>query len=235
MSLYQIFYDKLPINWHQVMPDDNPKLVTFLNPSYIEQLKDKSEIYNRFDYICSDGMFVIELQKLWGKNKSERISFDMSSLAAKVFHKAQEKGLSIYFIGSTKEMIGKFINQIKKAYPKLIICGFSNGYIKDKIEETAQNVISYNPDIVVAGMGAPLQDQFLIKLRDIGFKGTGYTCGGFIHQTSDRIQYYPYLIQKLGLRTPYRLVKEPYNWGRVKYYFLFMFNYSKFLLKTKRI
>lgn len=36
-----------------------------------------------------------------------------------------------------------------------------------------------NPDLVVVGMGAPLQEKFLVDLVGLGWRGRGYTCGVF--------------------------------------------------------
>lgn len=234
-NLYKIFYSKQPKSIEEVLPSKvQGKLITFLNPSYIEQLWDNPELYEKFDYICSDGFIAISIQKLFGKNNSERISFDMTSLAKRVFIEAIERNLTLYFIGSTEEMIQKFVRQIKSGFPKLDIVGYNNGYIKNNIEEAANKVIECNPDIVIAGMGAPLQDEFLLRLKELGFRGTGYTCGGFIHQTSERLNYFPKWIKAFGLRAPYRLIMEPYNWKRIKYYITFFPKYSKFLINLKK-
>lgn len=69
----------------------------FLNPYYIELLKDKVSLYEQFDYICSDGMVPIMLNNIWGKSKSVRISFDMTSLAKRVFDYCQKSKQSIFF------------------------------------------------------------------------------------------------------------------------------------------
>jgi len=72
--------------------------------------------------------------------------------------------------------------------------------------------LDINPDVVVVGMGALVQDRFAVLLRDLGCRSSIYTCGGFLHQTINRINYYPKWINRLHLRTLYRLIKEPYVW-----------------------
>ena len=66
-------------------------------------------------------------------------------------------------------------------------------------------------------MGTPLQEQFLLSLQASGWSGKGYTCGGFLHQTASQINYYPYWINRLGLRAFYRMYDEP---KLVKRYFI---------------
>ena len=57
-----------------------------------------------------------------------------------------------------------------------------------------------------------MQEQFLIKVKRIGYQGIGFTCGGFIHQTSkNEIDYYPAWIDKINLRFIYRMYKEKHT------------------------
>lgn len=234
-SLYELFYKKLPEQISVLLPDSRGKLITFLNPYYMELLSKNPDLYLKFDYICSDGMVPIILNKIWKHPKSLRISFDMTSLAKELFAHIEQTGESIYFIGSEETSIKMFVRNIQKKYSKININGHHHGYIKNKFEEAADAIIQNNPDIVVIGMGAPMQDEFAIFLHDKGFKGTVYTCGGFFHQTTEKINYYPAWINKLNLRTLYRLIKEPYVFKRIiRYYPPFFFKYSLFLLNLKK-
>lgn len=232
MSIYSVFYEKLPHKAESLLPVIPGKSITFLNPYYIEILKERTDLYKNFDYICSDGMLPIALNRLWGKEKSVRISFDMTSLAKIVFDYLSHSGQSVYFIGSNPEHIEKFIETIYQNYPLLNIKGWHNGYIKGQFTIEAQKIIATGAEIVIIGMGAPLQDEFALVLRKQGFTGTIYTCGGFFHQTTERINYYPTWINRWNLRTPYRLMHERYVWIRVlKYYPRFLIKYSLFLMK----
>lgn len=234
-SIYSIFYEKLPSHIIDLLPQEKNKLITFLNPYYMELLHKKPDLYRNFDYICSDGMIPIILNKIWNCSKSFRISFDMTSLAKILFTNIETTGESIYFIGSKQEDIEMFIHTVKKCYSQINIVGYHNGYIKNQFKKISDTIISYEPDIVVIGMGAPLQDEFAVYLHNEGFKGTIYTCGGFFHQTTKKINYYPTWINKLNLRTLYRLFKEPYIIKRVLiYYPFFILKYSAFLWKMRQ-
>ena len=50
------------------------------------------------------------------------------------------------------------------------------------------------------------------KVKNAGYQGVGFTCGGFIHQTSkNEIDYYPAWVDKTNLRFVYRMWKEPHT------------------------
>ena len=234
MNLYEIFYSKLPERLEELLPNESAKYITFLNPYYIEKYPDTEKLYEQFDYICSDGMVPIFMNKLFGQGRSWRCSFDMGSLAAKVFQWLAENKRTVYFLGTTNEKLKSFTQIIQKSFPALKISGTHHGYIKGMEEIVVKDILQRGPDVVVVGMGAPLQDEFSMRLKDAGFHGTVYTCGGFMHQTSEKLNYYPEWINRWNLRTFYRLARERYVWGRVlKYYPKFVLKYSFFLLAAK--
>lgn len=213
-------------------------LFTFLNPvSYLKARKHLKK-YEQFDCLLADGWLFVAALKAVGIN-TQRHSFDMTSLAPVVFEKAIKENKTIYFLGAKPDEIAKFIAVIKKHFPDLNILGYRNGYFKNLEERsnTIQYLHKLSPDIVVSGFGVPLQEEFLIDLHKAGWKGCGYTCGGFIHQTSKNLHYYPEWINKYHLRMPYRFLKEPHFRKRIpdyfKFIFIFLYDYWNFKRKPK--
>jgi UDP-N-acetyl-D-mannosaminuronic acid transferase (WecB/TagA/CpsF family) len=62
-------------------------------------------------------------------------------------------------------------------------------------------------------MGAPRQEAFLVALADSGWKGVGFTCGGYFDHLGEGFHYYPRLIDKFNLRWFYRIAREPRRLG----------------------
>lgn len=186
-------------------------LVTFLNPYSYRIARKNLDLFQKFDIIYIDGFSLVKLLNLFKIGTHSRKSFDMSSMAGIVFNDAVENNKSVYFIGTEPQKINDAINVIRNNFPAMSIIGFRNGYFKDNIErnEVLQDIQMLKPDIVICGMGTPLQEQFLVDLRNIGWNGTGYTCGGFLHQIIDGIQYFPDWSNKYNLRWLYRMIKEP--------------------------
>ena len=232
--IYTIFNRKLPDSLQDLLPGPG-NVITFLNPYSLYKANEKPELYQEFSYIASDGILPLMLQRIFGIRKSQRYSFDMSGIAGQVFTYAAQNHLKIYFIGSRREQIDQFIGLLTTAYPSLSVAGWRDGYIKGEEEKSCQTILACNPDIVIVGMGTPLQDEFAIRLKHMSFKGTIYTCGGFMHQATQKLEYFPPWINKLHLRAFYRLYKEPYVRRRILlYYPKFIFQYSWFLLKKRK-
>ena len=190
----------------------NNKLTTFVNLYSYKCLRARPDLLRYFDNIHIDGIALKALIQIFYKRKLPRISFDFTSLAQKIFFSAEREAKTIFLIGAKENEIILSIQNIISKYPALKLAGFRNGYFESVQEYTdvIKNIFRLNPDFVIAGMGTPLQEKFLMDLKRLGWQGTGFTCGGFLHQTASKTKYYPDWTDKLNLRWAYRIYDEPY-------------------------
>lgn len=207
------------------------KIYTFLNPvSYLDALKNK-EIFNKFDGIFADGGLLVKWVRLLYKKKIRRWSFDLGSMAPFLFQYSVEHNKSIAIIATKQEVVEKSVSVLKYYYPGLNIVYYRNGYFNNEEEQNleAKKLIGVSPDFLIVGMGIVNQEKFLLKVKNAGFQGVGFTCGGFIHQTAQNVgQYYPEWVNKHGLRFFYRMYKEPHTRSRyAKAAFLFPLSFIK--------
>lgn len=194
--------------------NNNGNIYTFLNPvSYLTAL-DNKEIFSNFNGIFVDGsLLVAAIKLLYGKSVTRR-SFDMTSLAPQLLQYVSNAGKTIYIVASKQDQVVKAIEIFKERYPNLIFAGYRNGYFSSEEEQIkeAAYITQLNPDFLIVGMGALMQERFLLKVKKAGYQGIGFTCGGFIHQTSkNEIDYYPEWADRLNLRFVYRMYKEKHT------------------------
>ncbi|KPN77498.1 hypothetical protein AEA42_08430 [Shewanella sp. Sh95] len=181
-------------------------LSTFVNAFSYYDLSD--EMINEIDYFFSDGILLTKLNNFFHSSKVDRISFDSTSLAYPFFNFCADKQLNVALVGATEDEIKNFSQFIKRKFPNINLSFVSTGFINDG---NRQQIIedSLLSDILIAGMGFPLQEEFLLHLKkshtEFSQLKLAITCGGFFsqHQSND---YYPKLIDKLELRWLYRLV-----------------------------
>lgn len=190
------------------------RIYTFLNPvSYLSAL-DNKELFVKFDGIFADGSILVSAIKLlYGKSITRR-SFDMTSIAPALLDFAERNRKSLYIVASRQEQVERAVGIFKEHYPNLIFAGYRNGYFnsRNEMDKEAKHIVNLNPDFLIVGMGILMQEEFLLKVKEAGFQGIGFTCGGFIHQTAkDEIDYYPKLVDRLNLRFVYRMYKEPHT------------------------
>ena len=188
------------------------KAVTFLNPySFLEIYKSSVDL-NKFDKICIDGVALkIFLNLVYRDANIQRLSFDFTSVANLVFSNAAAESQRGFILGSDQTSNDRFLAKISDMFPGIKLDGRS-GYF-DGAEDLSASLASLattDYDFIVIGMGAVKQEEAAIALKESGFQGRIYTCGGFIHQTAmGDGHYYPAWINKLNLRFAYRMFKEP--------------------------
>ena len=194
--------------------ESKEKVYTYLNPvSYLTAL-DNKKLFGQMDGIFADGGLLVKAIKMqYGKQVTRR-SFDMTSMAPELFAYAEEHGKTIYIVASKQEQLEKAVAIFREHYPKVQFVGYRNGYFssEEDMDKEAKYITEQNPDFLIVGMGALMQEKFLLKVKNAGYQGIGFTCGGFIHQTSkNEIDYYPAWVDKTNLRFVYRMWKEPHT------------------------
>ena len=194
--------------------ENKGKAYTYLNPvSYLTAL-DNKELFSQLDGIFADGGLLVKAIKMvYGKQVTRR-SFDMTSMAPELFAYVAKHGKTIYIVASKREQVEKAVEIFHERYPKVKFAGYRNGYFasESEMDVEAKYIAKLNPDFLIVGMGALIQEKFLLKVKNAGYQGVGFTCGGFIHQTSkNEIDYYPAWVDKTNLRFVYRMWKEPHT------------------------
>lgn len=194
------------------------KVYSFVNPVSYLQIRPHCRLYDDVDGLFADGSLMVFFIALFCGKKIRRYSFDMTSMAKTFFEFASKNGKSVYLIGSEQERIEIAHKTIVGKYPNLKLVEYRNGYFANDDERQAaiQRIVELQPDYVIVGMGAVVQDRFLVDLKKAGFKGIGFSCGGFFSQMAQKesIDYYPPWVDRLNIRFLYRMYKEPHTRGR---------------------
>lgn len=204
-------------------------IYTFVNPYSYLSLIDNDVDVSDFDGIYVDGILMVIFLRLVSRIKVKRLSFDMTSVAPLAFEHCIENGKSIVFVGASESEILEFKNKIASSYPELNILAYKDGYQDVLLDEFVEEIIALNPDFIIAGLGTPLQEKFLKRLKTSGWNGVGFTCGGFIRQYSVDKNFFPKWSNDLHLRWLVRLFREPHVMKRI------VFQYPRFVFKYLRL
>ena len=185
-------------------------IVSYVNPYSYLKLRNKIDLTD-FDMITSDGVILKKLSSIFLNKSIQRLSPDFSSYFKPLFKQLSISKSEVYFIGTKPKFIEISIQNIQVKYPDLNIIGSRNGYFKDdeELRLHIKEINKLNPEVVIVGMGSPLQENYLIKLKAAGWSGRGFSCGGFLHQSFQNTDYYPNWINKFNVRWLYRIYNEP--------------------------
>lgn len=190
---------------------DRGGLSTFINPYSFLTLLQSGEFdrVSREFKVYVDGILLVWISHFLLGKRVERISFDDTSIAPLVFDAARKNGHVVGVVGSRPEVIEMAARIIREKYGLSEVV-FHHGYFSEgQLEVVASQFMRC--DVIVCSMGTPRQEQTLIYLKDVGWQGAGYTCGGFFDQlvSAGGGSYYPVFIDRLNLRWAYRLCREP--------------------------
>ncbi|MCW8328254.1 WecB/TagA/CpsF family glycosyltransferase [Photobacterium sp. SDRW27] len=212
----------------------NPIAVSFVNPFSYSQIDE--HIVRSIDYWFSDGALLCRLTNMSRTVPVERLSFDFSSIAGDVFSYANEHDLKVAIIGGNASEIDKCSDYLKQNYPGLKLVYTRDGYFDSaKLPLVSSELLDSEPDIVIAGLGTPLQEQFILDAKSkLNRACLLFTCGGFLTQTASRGDYYHPVIKKLGLRWMQRAVMHKHVRDRLfRDYPKFVCKYLFDLIKKK--
>ena len=195
----------------------NPE--TFMNAkrdiSYYKILKDKNTT------IVADGIGIVKASKKFNLKIKERIpGIDM---ARELLILADKNKKTLYLFGANEEVILKTKKIICNEYPNIDVLGYSNGYVDDK-DSVFKEIIKLSPDIILVGLGIPIQEQLIYKHINKFKKGIFIGVGGSFDVISGYKKRAPKLFINLNLEWLYRIVTEP---KRLKRFFN---NNIKFIL-----
>jgi N-acetylglucosaminyldiphosphoundecaprenol N-acetyl-beta-D-mannosaminyltransferase len=207
------------------------KIISFVNPYSYDQLKNRNKLINDIDYFFSDGGLLCFFNNLFKKHKITRASFDYSSIAGDVLEFAEINDMKVAIIGATETELELAVNALTFKHKRLNVVFSRNGYFKNNNEmlEVIGLVSSSKADLVIVGMGTPMQEEFSVLIKE-NTKKTSLilTCGGFLTQSAISLDYYPPLINKLGLRWLQRVVMHKHVRSRIiRDYPRFIYNYIK--------
>jgi len=216
----------------------NNGIVTYVNPYSYLKLRKNIKL-DSIDFITSDGIVIKILSRFFLKRSVQRLSPDFSSYFKELFLDAVSKKSTVFLIGAKPELIDTSVQNIKNKFPLLNIVGYRHGFFENEIDMDDQvlEMTFLNPDLVIVGMGAPLQEKYLIKLKESNWNGNGYACGGFLHQTNKSVEYYPEWMNKMNLRWLYRIYCEPKLIRRYTvdyFWFLLVFFFDLIRYKFKK-
>jgi N-acetylglucosaminyldiphosphoundecaprenol N-acetyl-beta-D-mannosaminyltransferase len=182
------------VNVHAVnLAHLNPQFHSFLQSSYANY--------------C-DGEGVRLGARILGSHLPERIV--MTEWVQDVFLLAQERGFRIFLLGGTEEIVTKASRAMTMRYPRVQLSGHHHGFLSSEDSERVVALINQSKaDILIVGMGMPLQEEWIVEHFDrLGVRVAlnAGSCFDYLAGTKRRC---PRWMGEHGLEWSFRLMQEP--------------------------
>ncbi len=212
------------------LKEERKRMIFTVNPEIIMLAKEDDSfrrLLNRADMVTADGIGVVMAAKELGTPLPERVAgYD---LQLRLFAEADA---SFYFLGAAEGVAAEAAQRIMEKYPKTKVLGSRNGYFKSA-DEVAGEINRCAPDVLLVGLGAKKQEEFIDRYKDglnaRVFIGVGGSFDGF----SGRVRRAPQFFIRLHLEWFYRLLKQPSRWKRMLKLPLFLLEVKKYKKSNK--
>ncbi len=208
---YNVFSDELST----LTVDPNKKqIINTLNPhSYVTAKNDKKfgEALRASSTLIADGSgIVIAAKQINGVVINKIAGADLHKY---LLYSLNERGGSVFYMGSAQNTLNKIYERISKDYPNIRVGMYSPPYKPEFTDEENEAIINkinqFNPDVLFVGMTAPKQEKWLHAHKDsLNFKIA--SCVGAV------FDFYAGTVQRssqfwvdLHLEWLPRLLKEP--------------------------
>ncbi len=167
-------------------------------------------VVNEADIATPDGMPLAWVLRRIGFQRQERINGP--DLMWRLCGQAAEKKLSIFLYGSKLETLQRLTNNLKTAFPKLVIAGvYSPPFRRLSDEEDREMIDLINGSgahIMFVGLGCPKQEFWMAAHRE-KIRAVMIGVGAAFDYHSGTVKRAPLWMQRSGLEWLFRLMCEP--------------------------
>jgi N-acetylglucosaminyldiphosphoundecaprenol N-acetyl-beta-D-mannosaminyltransferase len=173
------------------------------------------------DLTVPDGMPLVWAMNLLGHSLPSRVYGP--DLMQHACVRAAETGARFYLYGGRQESLNRLRSELPERYPGLRLVGVEHAPFRELSEqeaaETAARLNASGADVVWVGLGVPLQEKWMARMRErldapvlVGVGAAFDFHAGVTKQAPDGLQ-------RLGLEWAFRLSQEPRRlWRRYLHY-----------------
>ena len=169
--------------------------------------------YAKADRIHADGMSIILLARILGLPLAPSHRTGYVDWLPSMMQNARDRNWRVFYLGSQPGVLETGLDNLRRSWPGLQIEG-RHGYF-DKLTTSTDNhdvlaqIYAYQPDLLLVGMGMPVQEEWiadnLLQLPHC----TILSCGALMDYVAGAIPTPPRWLGHIGLEWAFRLMAEP--------------------------
>ncbi len=170
-------------------------------------------VLNRGDFVLNDGTGVRWAARFQGVRLSDNnVGTDLVPMLCE---QSADRGLRLYLLGGRPETTQRAGEHLMDHFPGVDVVGMQHGYFLPSEEDAiCADVVARDPDVVLVGMGNPLQelwiDRHLAQLK----RGVVIGVGGLFDHLAANLRRAPLWVRQAGFEWAQILLQQPYKWRR---------------------
>jgi N-acetylglucosaminyldiphosphoundecaprenol N-acetyl-beta-D-mannosaminyltransferase len=166
------------------------------------------DFLNGAEIVFCDGAGVMLAARILGRRIPARITY--ADWAWQLADFAAARNFSLYFLGARPGVAQAAARRLRERYPGLEIAGVHHGYFdRSENEAVVEEINAAAPDILLVGLGMPLQEYWLMENRARIDASVALTGGAVFDYVSGRLRRGPRLLVGSGFEWLARLLVEP--------------------------
>ena len=138
-----------------------------------------------------------------------------TDLIPALFHATAGRGYRYFLLGSDAAAIDRAAQTCVRKFPGWQLAGFHHGYFA--AQNTADVIAQVNaarPDLLLVGMGNPLQEHWIHRHRHLLEVPVAIGVGGLFGYWSGDLQRAPAWVRRAGIEWVRILLGQPHKWRR---------------------
>jgi N-acetylglucosaminyldiphosphoundecaprenol N-acetyl-beta-D-mannosaminyltransferase len=159
-----------------------------------------------------DGMGILKGLDYMGLKLPIEYRVSYTVLMPEVLELCRQQKLSLFLLGHTSEHLEAALKNLRQQYPQINVDGHHGFFDRDNQLENQAVVDKINymkPNILLVGMGSPVQEDWIRKNRDRIKVNVILPGGATIGRLGGIVRDSPEWIANAGLEWLYRLIQEP--------------------------
>ena len=167
---------------------------------------DYRDVLRRADLVLNDAKGLMLAARIHGW----RFPADLNGnfFTPLVLRRAAERGWRVFFLGAGPGVAERAAGQLRREVPGLNVIGTRDGYFSSD-EEALDAVAAAGTDLLLVGMGNPLQERWLDRCLDRTGARVGIGVGAFFDFITGTVPRAPAWMNRVGLEWLHRLIQEP--------------------------
>ncbi len=198
------------------LADPTPRTLFFANANTLDLAAgspDDRRILNGADYVFGDGTGVRWAARLAGIRL--RANLNGSDFTPALLAAANGDSRSCFLLGAEPAVVARTAAAIARDYPGWRIAGYHHGFLDPAADERVRAaIVAVRPDLLLVGMGNPLQERWITKHRaDLPVR-LAVGVGALFAYMSGDYRRAPLAVRRLGLEWLFVLFLQRHKWRR---------------------
>jgi exopolysaccharide biosynthesis WecB/TagA/CpsF family protein len=190
-----------------------PITVAFMNMRNFIAVQDSPTALTAFaamDQVYADGMGLQIGRRLARLPRFGRVS---GTDTVPLLLQRMAPGTRVYLLGGNDAVSSSAAARFPALFPGAVLAGAHHGFFgASDNDDVLAGIVAAAPDILLVGMGSPLQERWLLRHRSRLRVKLAICVGGLFHYWARDLYRAPPSLQDLGLEWLWILAQQPYKW-----------------------